>query len=281
MDKNWYQPNRNCSVSCDKDANGQAKEKFAIFVDIDGTLVVCEPYYVGAKDRFAKLMSLLGYDSNEALDLVKKIDLAKVRSDEYKTTAFERHRLEDAMVESYEQLAKKSKVKVDPDIVEMCRDIGQRVFFREPEVFQNVRHVLERAHERFEIIALTIGNLQAQMYKLEQAGLSQYFDDVTVISTDNKVEVIAELIKDRGINARYSVMIGNSVISDKPCLDHTNVIMLPFEGGFGHHDGEGPKNPDKYTLWELSDWREAEERAIKRLIRQRDRDFGRSGHLCD
>jgi hypothetical protein len=149
----------------------------------------------------------------------------------------------------------------------MCKDIGNSPFFREPELFLNAVPVLNRARHNFLLIGVTMGNREAQKYKISQGGL--FFDHFIITPYDDKRERVAELIKDLNIDPKFSAFIGNSVRSDGQCIAETNVVLVPFEKGV--FDQEEMPTSSKYEVFRVRDWRDAEERAIMRLVRRRDR----------
>jgi len=235
----------------------------ALLVDVDGTISVCERYFNEAKDRFAFFMKTIGFKPADATRMIAEAELAHV-----KTHGFERDGLGKAMVEAYTRLCKSKGVRSNRHFMGICEDIGRSPFFREPELFPNAAAVLGRAHHNFMMFAVSIGNREAQKFKVRQAGLDAVFDDLIISSQDNKAELVAELIEDLNIDPRFSAHIGNSRRSDGACLQHTNFIYLPMEPGWAFDKAELPKDTG-FQVFECANWREAEEQAINRLVRRR------------
>ncbi|HEY9869683.1 MAG TPA: HAD family hydrolase [Candidatus Obscuribacterales bacterium] len=235
----------------------------ALFVDIDGTISVCEPYFEEAKQRFGYFMSLRGFDRAEAIKLVREIELAYIEKH-----GFERDALATAMVNAYRRLARRKGVRTNKFDRGICEDIGRSPYFREPELFPNAAAVLGRAHHNFRIIAVTIGNREAQKYKIRQAGLATVFDDIIITQRDDKAALVRAAIEDLNIDPRFSAFIGNSLRSDGACLKETNFIYLPMEPGWAFDKAVLPRQTG-YEVFEVKDWRDAEERGINRLLRRR------------
>jgi FMN phosphatase YigB (HAD superfamily) len=238
----------------------------ALFIDLDGTVMVCDPYFEQARARFGYLMKLHGFDSEEAIKLCKGLYMRNM-----KVHGVERDQLALAMEEAYKTLCRSHKgakrMKPAQEVLGMCRDIGNSPFFREPEVFPSALSVLNRARHNFLLIGVTMGNREAQKYKISQSGL--FLDHFIITPFDNKRERVAELILDLNIDPNHSAFIGNSAQSDGQCISETNVVLVPFEKGV--FDKDDTPTSDKYTFMRVRDWRDAEERAIMRLVRRRDR----------
>jgi FMN phosphatase YigB (HAD superfamily) len=236
----------------------------ALFIDLDGTVMVCEPYFQQARARFGYLMQMHGYDNAEAIELLRSINISRM-----KRHGVERDQLALAMEETYKTLCRKGRKKSKPvtEVLGMCRDIGNSPFFREPILFPNAISVLNRARHNFLLIGVTMGNREAQKYKISQGGL--VLDHFIITPFDNKSDRVAELIKDLNIDPVHSAFIGNSVRSDGQCISETNVVLVPFEKGVFDQD-EVPQSSE-YEVFNLRDWRDVEERAIMRLVRRRER----------
>lgn len=236
----------------------------ALFVDVDGTIMVCDPYFKAAYQRFRHLMKGEGFDADEAEKLTKTLYF-----DYMKINGVERDQLALAMADAYKKLCQKDSKKPIAEVVGMCEDIGNGPFFRKPELFDNAAPVLNRARHNFLIIGVTMGNREAQKHKIRQAGLDAVFDHYIITAYDNKAERVRELIEDLNISPQYSAFIGNSVKSDGECISETNVVLVPFEKGVFDHD-QMPTS-DVFKFMNVRDWREVEERAIQRLVMRRDR----------
>lgn len=240
----------------------------ALFVDIDGTCVVCQPYYDGAIEEFATLMKLCRLSTKEqAAETLKAIYYGSMPQ-----RGFERHRFGEAIAETYEALCKAKKRKPEPEIRNICQSIGSRPFFRKPEVFDNCLPVLGRARHNFLMVAVTVGDREAQKYKIRQAGLDAVFDETIITLHENKAEVVREAIADLGINAKFSAFIGNSIRSDGATLTETNFIYLPLESSLARAEDKLPDDTG-FDRFLVRDWREVEERGIIRLLRRRQHDM--------
>ncbi|HEY9715490.1 MAG TPA: HAD family hydrolase [Chroococcales cyanobacterium] len=236
----------------------------ALFVDLDGTIIECQPNFDNAKERFVHLMVMCGFDRKRATQVMKECELHTA-----KTAGFERENFGKAIIAAYSQLCKEAKRRRNRQILGICEDIGNSPFFRMPKVFPNAAAVLGRAHRKFLIIAVSIGNREAQKYKIRQGGLDPVFDRILITPNDNKVELVQAAIEDLNIDPEFSAFIGNSLRSDGASLAVTNFVHLPLESGWEYDVAELPGG-GKFRKFDARDWRDAEEKAIERLIRRRE-----------
>lgn len=239
----------------------------ALFVDVDGTLVVCQPYFDEAAANFAHYMALRGFDPEEAKRRLREIDHQKTELE-----GFERDRYGKSLVETYQAMVKEKRRRFSAQAKsqdeQILRHIGNGPFFRDPQTFPNAAAVLGRAHHNFLIFAVTIGNREAQKHKVRMAGLDPVFDEILITARDDKPEHVANAIRDYNIDPALSAFIGNSRRSDGACKSQTNFVYLPLEAGWAFDASkEVPDSP--YEMFEVSNWREAEEKAINRLVRRR------------
>ena len=243
---------------------GPDGKHYVLYIDVDGTLVACEPLFKRARANFAHLMSLLGFDPEQALTLIHDIDLRSA-----KAVGFERDRFPQSMVATYKELCRLASKKAEPRVIELCTDIGNSPFFQIPEVFANALPVLERASKYFLLVAVTMGNREVQEYKIHQAGFGGLFDELIITPNDNKAECVRESIIDMNVDPALSAFIGNSLRSDGACLTETNFVHLPLEDGWAFDEHALPADTG-FQAFSATSWRGAEERAIARLIRQRE-----------
>ena len=246
--------------------SGRNGKNYVLFIDVDGTLVACDPLFARAHDNFVFLMDSLGFEAAASRQMLQDVDLKNARA-----VGFERDRFPMSMVEAYRELCKKYTPDTPPvqRVIELCNDIGQSPFFQAPQVFANAVPVLERASEYFLLVAVTMGNREAQEHKIYQAGFGGLFDELIITPNDNKPECVREAIVDMNVDASQSAFIGNSLRSDGACLTETNFIHLPLESGWAFDNHVLPADTG-FEAFKAISWREVEERGIARLIRRRE-----------
>ncbi len=255
MEQNCHTPERNMCAPDGKFA--------ALFVDIDGTVMECQPYFDAAVEEFAKLMTLCGFSR-----LTAKQTLNAVYYGSMPHRGFERHKFGLALAEAYKTLCRENGRRPNKTVRNICSRIGMAPFFNAPVLFSNVLPVLTRAQHNFLIIAVTVGDREVQKYKIRQGGLSSIFDDEIITLSENKAERVREYIEDMDVSAAHSAFIGNSMRSDGQTLTETNFIYLPLENSLAAPNDKFPENTG-FHLFHATNWREVEERALKRLIRRR------------
>ncbi len=267
--------NTNCHTE-DRNFCGPDGLDAALFIDVDGTMLECQPYFDQASADFAYFLGRRGFDPAEARKLLAEIDHAKTEEE-----GFERDRFGNSMVDTYLKLVATKRRRFKPEDIEADKRIllalGQSPYFRTPKLFENCAAVLGRAVHNFRMFAVTIGNREAQKYKVRQAGLEPIFDGLIVTAHDNKPEYVLAAMQDMGIDPKLSAFIGNSLRSDGANLQHTNYIHLPLETGWSFDQSRALPENTGFQVFYAKNWREAEEKGINRLIRMRHAQAQRKG----
>lgn len=253
---------RKCQ-SADRNYCAPRNKIAALFVDIDGTVAVCQPYFDRGIEEFSHLMSLCGFSKRAA-----KKALQEVYYGRKPFRGYDREKFGEAIADAYDHICKKEGVRKDPLVSSICQRIGTAPFFQQPELFPNALPVLTRARHNFLIVAVTVGTREVQKYKIGQGGLSSVFDDTIFTLHENKADLVQEFIEDNNVCPHHSAFIGNSMRSDGVTLNKTNFVYLPLEISLASKCDKFPENTG-FELFNAHNWTEAEERAIKRLIRRR------------
>lgn len=255
MVTNCHTPDRNMCAPDGKLA--------VLFVDLDGTVMLCQKYFDGAVNEFAELMSLCGFKRKEARALLSKIYYGSMPH-----RGFERGKFGQAIAETYHALCKEYRVPRRALVADICERIGRAPFFNQPELFPYALPVLTRARHNFLMVAVTVGNREAQKYKIRQGGLSAVFDDFIITLKENKAGLVGEFIEDMNVSPHYSAFIGNSIRSDGASLAVTNFFYLPLESSLAAPTDKLPANTGFQQIT-FTDWLDVEESGINRLIRRR------------
>ena len=250
---------KNCRTA-DRNICAPGNKIAALFVDIDGTVMKCQQYFDDAENEF---WSLCGFNPNHARKVLKDVYYGSMPH-----RGFENHRFAEALAEAYHRICRENGKRRDKLVSAICKRIGSAPFFNKPELFDDVMPVLTRAKHNFLIIAVTVGSRDPQKYKIRQGGLSAVFDDIIITLSENKAQLVEEVMIDRHINPHYSLFVGNSVRSDGATLARTNFAYLPLETSLANAGDAFPQT-DCFELFEVRDWAEFEERAINRLVRRR------------
>ncbi len=236
-----------------------------LFVDLDGTVMVCQKYFDNAVNEFAELMALCGFNRKEAHATLSQIYYGSMPH-----RGFERGKFGQAIAEAYVALCRKYKKRRRKLVADICERIGRAPFFNAPELFDYALPVLTRAKHNFMLVAVTVGNREAQKYKIRQGGLSAVFDDSIITLHENKAFLVGKFITDMDVNPHYSAFIGNSIRSDGAALSKTNFIYLPLESSLAAPTDKLPENTGFETVT-CKDWLDVEENAIASFVRRRRR----------
>lgn len=237
----------------------------ALFVDIDGTVMECQPYFDRAVEEFATLMKYCRFNPKAARQTLEDVYYGSMPH-----RGFEKDKFAEAIEEAYRVLCKQHGRRADRVVRSICNRIGSAPFFNSPVIFPYAMPVLTRARHNFMIVAVTVGNREAQKYKIRQGGLASIFDDIIITLNENKADLVGEYISDMAVNARASAFVGNSIRSDGQSLSKTNFIYLPLETSLATPKDKLPENTG-FELFNASNWLDVEERALNRLIRRRRR----------
>lgn len=92
-------------------------------------------------------------------------------------------------------------------------DIGKQLYLHPIILLDGVASAIETLSQHYELVMITKGDLWAQEVKLSQSGLARYFKHVEIVS-DKDINVYQRIFRERNIDPRDVVMVGNSVKSD-------------------------------------------------------------------
>lgn len=235
----------------------------AAFFDFDGTIAECQPDFDQAKRMFGHFMRRLGFKKADAYEVLKRIERETMTKH-----GFDVHLLGEVMANTYRELCKLNRKRINQDDELICREIGRHPYWKKPREFKDALPVLDRTRRNFLMVLVTIGNREAQKYKARMLGLSSMFDEMIITAESNKSVLIANTIEDCNIDPEHSFMKGNSLKSDvSECAFVTNVIYNPLESA-AHDVAPMPKDTG-FDIITVKNWREAEEHGILRFVRRR------------
>jgi putative hydrolase of the HAD superfamily len=119
------------------------------------------------------------------------------------------------------------------------------------ELLEHAQEVVALLAARYRLMIVTKGDLLDQEAKLRRSGLGEYFQEIEVVS-DKTPQSYARLFKNRGIDPRRLVMLGNSMRSDilPVLLLGAYAIYIPYPGTWQHEVAEAPTagTPHYYQL---------------------------------
>ena len=148
-----------------------------------------------------------------------------------------------SLVETYHRLTEKD---IRDEDIQRVRRFGEQIRLHPIQFLDGVRETLTYLSARHDLFLLTKGDLEEQQFKVEQAGVEQFFKQV-LITQEKNVHTYQELLSQLHLNPKETWMIGNSPRSDiNPALAaglHAVYIPHPHTWHFEHeevsHIGEG------------------------------------------
>lgn len=180
-----------------------------ILFDFDDTLVETTVHFNSAKSRFARIMAELGFPSQEALDILNQNDINNVQ----KYGGFLKECFPRALVETYEYYCQKSGRDRNPALRKKIEDLGWWVFDQPAQPIRGAEKVLQRLHGKLPLFLATKGDPSVQRERVEESGLSRWFDKVYVLADKNTAAYRSIALEQR-IRPPASWVIGNSMKSD-------------------------------------------------------------------
>ena len=180
-----------------------------ILIDFDDTLVETTVYFNQAKSRFATLMAGMGFPAEEALLTLNKFDIKNVQQ----SGGFFKDCFPRALGETYEyycnghgrNYCSKTRLEIE--------DLGWWVYQQPARPIQGAEEVLAQLAGRYPLFLATKGEPAVQNQRVEQSGLSHWFDKVYVLCEKNAA-AYATIALEQKIKPPVSWVVGNSMKSD-------------------------------------------------------------------
>ena len=181
----------------------------AILMDFDDTLVETTVHFNRAKNRFARIMTGMGFPDEEVLETLNQFDIKNVRL----YGGFLKDCFPRALGETYEHYCKAFGRDYNPVLRKEVEDLGWWVFEQPARPIQGAEEVLGRLHGRFPLLLATKGDPVVQKERVEGSGLSRWFDKVYVL-IDKNMTAYRNIALEQGIRPPTSWVVGNSMKSD-------------------------------------------------------------------
>ncbi|MFA8435042.1 MAG: HAD family hydrolase [Marinifilaceae bacterium] len=200
-----------------------------IAFDADDTLWENENFYQDAHVEYVQLMNKYGSDQ-EVLEHLHRIDVGNISRYGYGVKSFVL-----GMIEAAVEI---SEGKLSAEDTTAIIGIGDKLLNYPINVLPNVERVLKDFRARFNLIAITKGDLLDQNGKMDRSGLRNYFDEVVVVSEKDEASYEA-VLQQRGILPEEFLMVGNSIKSDvQPVINIGGYgVHVPFRLTWHHEEG--------------------------------------------
>lgn len=199
-----------------------------IAFDADDTLWVNETYFRETEEEFANLLE--GYETKNKIDQ----ELFKT---EIKNLPLYGYGVKGFMLSMVQCALELSNGNVAQETIDKIIRLGKKMIAQPVELLDGVVEVLEKLENKYRLIVLTKGDLLDQERKVEQSGLSKYFQHIEVLS-DKKEENYSKLLDHLEIDIKEFLMIGNSLKSDVLPLVNigAQAVHIPFHTTWQHEE---------------------------------------------
>lgn len=180
-----------------------------ILFDFDDTLVETTVHFNHAKDRFAAKMTALGFPGEEALEVLNKFDIRNV----HRCGGFLKECFPRALGETYEYYCRSYGRKCIPQQKKEMEELGWWVFEQPVRPIEGAREVLRRLYGLLPLFLATKGDPLVQHGRIEESGLSRYFNEVYVLADKNS-SAFRDIALEQRLKPSFSWVVGNSMKSD-------------------------------------------------------------------
>ncbi len=182
-----------------------------LIFDADDTLWENNVYFERAFDEFVEMLAHSTMAPDEIRAALDEIEVVNREIHGYGARNFG-HNLK----ECYERLAEREVSRSDLDRVMMC---AERILEQPLVLIEDVPETLEELATRNELILFTKGHPDEQRLKIDSSGLAHLFRHTAIVK-EKDAGSYAELVRQAGLDAERTWMIGNSPRSDiNPALD--------------------------------------------------------------
>jgi putative hydrolase of the HAD superfamily len=177
--------------------------------DFDDTLVETTIYFNQAKDSFAGIMSSLGFPAVEALSTLNRFDIRNVKL----YGGFYKECFPRALGETYEYYCQACGREINQKLKKEIEEMGWLVFSQPVEPVKNAAEVLEKLAGRFPLYLATRGDPEMQQERIEQSGLSHWFNKIYILAEKNE-KTYRRIASEQQLSPQVSWVVGNSMKSD-------------------------------------------------------------------
>ena len=196
-------------------------ESTSLLFDADDTLWQNFLFFQKAINDWIQLLAESGIEENQA-----RIYLEEAEHLGFRRSWYGSRRLELNMMKLARELLPAQKL----DSAELTiREISAALRNHSIQLFPEVSHCIETLSKDKHLILVTMGQHQEQLRKLNDSGLSPYFDDIYVLPDKNR-SAYERIIRDLRLSRRDSWMIGNSLTKDIRPAQAAGLRTCHFQG---------------------------------------------------
>jgi putative hydrolase of the HAD superfamily len=187
-----------------------------LLIDADDTLWENNIYF---EQAFHKFVQFLGHSSLQPAE-IRTILESMDRRTGYGSVSFTR-----SMIETYCCLAEREITEED---IRQVQSFGEQIIKHPITLLAGVQETLAALSRHYDLVLLTKGDPNEQLFKVEHSGLESYFTRVIVVP-EKDVQAYQHIVKMMHLDPSRTWMIGNSPRSDiNPALAAgLNAIFIP------------------------------------------------------
>lgn len=225
--------------------------KKAIIFDLDNTLVRCSDYYADAKHKFADMMSLeTGIPQGTAIEILKSIDLENL-----KMKGVIKKRYPQSFVAACAAIEVIMEKPHSKSRARKAWSIGNGVFKAPYPLYDGVYSALELIKSNgYAMFLCTKGDSQVQLRKIVRNKLRNIFPESHIyIDATKEAEHFCKIIKDHGLDPRYTINVGDSLKDDVGVAKQVGIKSVHVTGQqvtWGYEDKS--YNPD-YSIHDITE----------------------------
>lgn len=206
--------------------------------DADDTLWQNESFFRLTQVRFQALLS----DYADPNHLEQRLIAAETRN-----IAHYGYGIKGFTLSMIETAIEVTEDRLPARIIRDILDTGREMLAHPIELLPHVETCLTFAADNYHVLMVTKGDLLHQEQKLAQSGLGDYFDGVEVVS-EKTAETYAQSFARQGVEARHTIMIGNSMRSDiLPVLELGGwAVHVPHELSWAYEHAAPPEGHPRF-----------------------------------
>lgn len=195
-----------------------------VCMDLDDTLMPTNFRYHEASWRCGFIITkTLGAKSPRPNEVIKR--QLEIDDALFKDHGFQVKRFPLSWVQTYEELAKKAGLAVDPAVSRRIFNTASRFKYGPFQAFLGAKAALRQLQRAgYELHLITAGEDFLQRRKVEQSGLSRYFEPENIhVTTGDKRKEISAVIQGR---SGAAVMVGDSKRNDIKAAKELGVVSI-------------------------------------------------------
>lgn len=213
-----------------------------VLFDLDDTLSYGTKYYHDVQAKGSKFISdVTGVSEAMALELIQTIDLAAAKAE----PRFRKERFPSSFVEALLDAGNYTGRPVTMTDVSTVYNLGDSVYTAEYELRKGAKDIIASARSLgYNTVLVTKGDPEVQNYKIDKNELRDYFDNIHIVETKNKL-VWGSIVEMNSILSQTSYIIGDSLKDDiAPCKElGITTIHISTENAWAYNAIDGIK-PD-------------------------------------